>query len=130
MKTTRTNRNRWIHLRLTEAEFRLIHDGFSNSTKQKISQYYRSLLLSKPIISYTRNRSYDEFTAEIILLKRELKAIGNNLNQAVRKLHTAGTEKELIYRSSTLQQHAVSCHEITEKIFKKVAQLSEKWLQE
>jgi transcriptional regulator of NAD metabolism len=37
---------------------------------------------------FYRNQSADEFLAEMIQLKHELNAIGNNFNQAVHKLHT------------------------------------------
>ena len=34
-----------------------------------------------------RNKSLDDFMAEMIELRKELNAIGNNFNQAVHKLH-------------------------------------------
>ncbi len=37
---------------------------------------------------YQRNKSLDDFMAEMIVLRKQLNAIGNNQNQAVKKLHT------------------------------------------
>ncbi len=88
MTEQKNNRIKVLHIRLTESEFKKIHTGFSKSTKRKRSEYIRSILLNKPITFYTRNQSFDDFLAEMILLRRELIAIGNNFNQLVKKLHT------------------------------------------
>ena len=95
MSEKATNRNKWLHIRLTGSEYNKIHSGFSRSTKRKLSEYVRSILLDKPITVYTRNQSYDDFVAEMILLRNELKAIGNNFNQTVKKLHTMEHETEI-----------------------------------
>jgi hypothetical protein len=45
------------------------------------------VLLTKPITVNQRNRSLDDFMAEMIVLRNEQNAIGNNYNQAVKRLH-------------------------------------------
>ena len=37
----------------------------------------------------------DDLMTELILLKNELSAIGNNFNQAVKRLHTMGDKQDL-----------------------------------
>ena len=46
------------------------------------------MLLQKPVIVKYRNGSADDILSEMIRLKNELNAIGNNFNQAVHRLHT------------------------------------------
>ncbi len=46
------------------------------------------MLLKKPVVIRYRNSSADEFLTEMLKLKNELNAIGNNFNQAVHRLHT------------------------------------------
>ena len=82
------NRTKWLHLRLTPDEYQKIMKEFNKSTCRKMSDYARKNLLQKPIISTYRNQSLDDFMAEMIRLRGELNAIGNNFNQAVKKLHT------------------------------------------
>lgn len=82
------NRTKWLHLRLTPDEFQKIMKEFNKSTCRKISDYARKNLLQKPIVNTYRNQSLDDFMAEMIRLRMELNAIGNNFNQAVKKLHT------------------------------------------
>ena len=63
MREEKFNRDRWLLVRLTAADYDKIHKGFCNSTKTKISSYARSILLDKPITVYTRNQSFDDFVA-------------------------------------------------------------------
>jgi len=48
----------------------------------------RKVLLQEPVTIFYRNASADAFLTETNSLKKELSAIGNNFNQAVKKLHT------------------------------------------
>ena len=123
-------RNKWLHLRLSEAEYKKIQNGFSKSTKRKISDYLRSILLNKPITVYTRSKSLDDFISEMILLRSELNFIGNNFNQSVKRLHT-------LDEISEIKAWAILNEKSKEILFKKVAeikekinQISDKWLQE
>lgn len=130
MMSETNNRNKWLHIRLTEAEYKKIYNGFSSSTKQKISSYVRNILLDKPVTVYTRSKSIDDFVAEMIQLRNELKAIGNNINQAVKKLHTATNNSELKFWSQQIENTRQLLFEKIETINSKIAQISDKWLQE
>ena len=54
-----------------------------------MSEYIRCVLLEKPITVNYRDKSMDEMLEELALLRKELNAIGNNLNQAVRHINSA-----------------------------------------
>jgi hypothetical protein len=88
------------------------------------------LLLQKPIYIKYRNESAEDFLKEMLQLKQELNAIGNNFNQAVKKLHTLDhvheikrwtTDNELIKAKFT--QH-------TEQILLRLHQIHQQWLSE
>ena len=115
----KTTRNKWIHIRVTETELKKIQTGFNSSTCRKRSEYVRDILLQKPITIYTRNKSYDDFVAEVILLKNELKAIGNNFNQTVKKLHTLEHDNE-IKNWALINEHS------KEFVFKKISEIQQK----
>jgi len=128
MNDSKNNRKKWLHLRLSEDEHKKIHKGFSSSTSKKMSDYARHILLDKPVTIYTRNKSFDEFAAEMVLLRNELAAIGNNLNQTVKRLHTM-TDCEQI-RSWALQneKNKEQFFQKTDEINKKIKSISEQWL--
>jgi hypothetical protein len=95
MKENTKARNRWLNIRVNEDEYKKI-DGYSKATTcHTVSEYSRLVLLKKPVTIKYRNQSADEFLAEMIRLKNELHAIGNNYNQAVHKLHTLDRVPEI-----------------------------------
>jgi len=127
MREQISNREKWLHVRLTAAEYQRINMGFKNSTKRKLSQYVRSILLDKQITIYTSNRSYDDIVAEIILLRNELNAIGNNFNQAVKKLHTMKHEAEIKTWVLVNENSKQLFFKKVEEIKFKIAQISDKY---
>ena len=88
MEQVNTNRSRIIGLRLTITEFGEVEKKWKASNCRKLSDYVRRLIFGKPLVSSYRNKSLDELMAELMLLRKELNAIGNNFNQAVHRLHT------------------------------------------
>ncbi|GAB2769978.1 hypothetical protein GCM10027275_10710 [Rhabdobacter roseus] len=82
------NRNRWLHLRLTEQEYASLHQEYARTTDRKLSDFARRKLLGKPVTVLHRNQSLDGIGEELGRLRMELRAAGHNFNQAVKKLHT------------------------------------------
>ncbi|MEJ7737146.1 MAG: mobilization protein [Chitinophagaceae bacterium] len=87
MEEAKKNRTKLITLRLTIAEYELLDNRFKATTCRKLSDYLRKVLLTGKVTILTRNKSLDDFMAEMIELRNQLSAIGNNFNQAVHKLH-------------------------------------------
>jgi len=88
MENENSNRTRIIGLRLTPVEYAKIEKKWKASTCRKLSEYVRRSVFEKPIVTTYRNSSQDDLMAELTRLRSELNAIGNNFNQAVKKLHT------------------------------------------
>lgn len=125
-KTTTTKS--WISFRVKPKEYDTIHGYFVKTTCRKLSEYARNVLLQKPVVLKFRNQSADEFLAEMILLKNELNAIGNNYNQSVKRLHTMERIPEIknwlqndpVFRESFLKK--------TEQIRERMDQIYRLWL--
>src|SRR3989337_2898532 len=88
MNEQNNNRTKWLHVRLKPEEYNAVHKYFSKTTCRKLSDYARKILLNKPLTTTYRNESLDDFMSEMIRLRNELNGVGNNFNQAVKKLHT------------------------------------------
>lgn len=88
MKEQHSNRTRIIGLRLTTDEYAKIEKKWKASTCRKLSDYVRRSIFEKPIVTTYRNSSQDDLMTELSRLRSELNAVGNNFNQAVKKLHT------------------------------------------
>lgn len=87
MKGENNNRTKWLHVRLTENEYEQLLKKVQKTTCRKTSEYARKILLAKPVTINHRNASFDEVMVELTRIRRELAAVGSNLNQAVKRLH-------------------------------------------
>ena len=129
MKEQNTNRTKWIHLRLTDREFDLIQNRFKKSTCQKLSDFARKNLLQEPVVLKYRNESLDDLMAQIIILKNQLNPIGNNFNQAVKKLHTLNQIPEFKQWILSFELEKKILFNSINEIKKQMQILFEKWLQ-
>ncbi|GAB3922164.1 plasmid mobilization protein [Mucilaginibacter myungsuensis] len=89
MSTPEENRTRWYNIRLKPDEYQILNSKFKKTPFRKLSEYMRSVLLEKPVTVYYRDKAIDDMLEEMVLLRQELNAIGNNLNQAVRNINAA-----------------------------------------
>jgi hypothetical protein len=122
-------RTEWLHIRLTVQEQERIKKKFSKTTCLKLSDFARKVLLDKAVTVNIRNQSLDDLMTELIALKTELNAIGNNYNQVVKRLHTLDHISEI---KSWLVLHE-SARKIllnkVDEIKSKIASINDVWLQ-
>lgn len=100
------------------------------TTEKDLSSYLRKVALQKPVVVYYRNQSADDVLKEMLAVKKELNAVGNNLNQAVHKLHILDKIPE--FRSWIVQYEGLNktLTEKAEEIRLRMNQLYEKWSHE
>ncbi|MEO9022934.1 MAG: hypothetical protein ABI237_10990 [Ginsengibacter sp.] len=129
-KKEKINRARKVTIRFTDAEYNKIELSFKATTKRKLSEYLRYVLLDKPVTVYTRDQSLDHIAVALSLLKSELSAIGNNFNQAVKRLHTMNKIPEIKSWAEWNEKNRMLFMQKTEEINQKIAQLVQQWWQE
>lgn len=129
MNEKKSNRTKRIICRLTPDEYIKIQRKWKESTCRKLSDYIRRSLFDKPIVTTYRNRSLDDFMTEAIKLRTELNNIGNNFNQAVKKLHTLDQIAEF---KSWLMRYETEKNILLNKVDEvknHIEKMGEKWLQ-
>ena len=129
MGRANSSRTRIIGLRLTPAEYAKIERKWKASTCRKLSDYVRHNLFEKPVTSYYRNQSLDEFMAEMVLLRNDLNHIGNNFNQAVKRLHTLNQIAEFRSWLIVWEVEKKTLFNKVDEIKKHVQKIAESWLQ-
>ncbi|MEP7232560.1 MAG: plasmid mobilization relaxosome protein MobC, partial [Ginsengibacter sp.] len=124
-----TVRNKMVVVRMNNNEFELADSLRKKTTERSISAYVRKMCLQKPVIVKYRNQSADDFLKDMLLLKKELSAVGNNFNQAVHKLHLLDKIPE--FRSWIIQYDALQRSLVAkvEEIKLRMNQLYDQWLQ-
>lgn len=129
MEKENSNRTRIVGLRFTPQEYAKIERQWKASTCRKLSDYIRKYLFNKTITTNYRNQSLDEFMSEMIKLRGELHAIGNNFNQAVKKLHTLQQIPEFKTWIITSELDRKILLNNVEEIKNSIQKIAEKWLQ-
>jgi|SRR5580692_8566044 hypothetical protein len=122
MDQQQPKREKWLTVRMTEAEYEEVEKLRRQTTCRSISEYARKTLMGKPVILRYRNQSLDDFTTEMLRLKNDLNAIGTNFNQTVRRLHT-------LRHLPDLQQWILLNEQDKTRLFRQIEVLTEKLTQ-
>lgn len=129
MERENSNRTRIIGLRLTPEEYAKIEQRWKASTCRKLSDYVRHNLFEKPVVSNYRNQSTDDFMAEMAQLRTELNHIGNNFNQAVKRLHTLNQIAEFRSWLIAYEVEKKTLFNKVDEVKKHIQKIAETWLQ-
>ncbi len=122
-------RKKMVVVRMNEAEINQLTKLQQKTTEKDTSSYLRKVALQKPVTVKYRNESADDFLLDMLNLKKELNAIGNNFNQAVHKLHILDKIPEFrawVQQYDGLQKVLIGK---VEEIKLRMNQLYEQWLQ-
>lgn len=122
-------RKHFVKTRMNDTELSLLLTLQQKTTEKDTSSYLRKIALQKPVTIKYRNQSADDFLKDMLSLKKELNAIGNNFNQAVHKLHILDKIPEFrvwVNQYDGLQKMLMSK---VEEIKLRMNQLYEQWLQ-
>lgn len=130
MKATNSNRTRRVTVRFTPEEFQQIEKRFRTTTSHKLSDFLRKIIKEEKVVVYTRNKSIDDFLTEMVLLRNQLSAVGNNFNQVVRKLNATRQIPEILpyYLEARFQYRSILA--TVEEIKSHINKLSDLWLRE
>jgi len=129
MEAKNSSRSRIIGLRVTLKEYEQIEKKWKASTCRKLSDYVRRSLFEKPIVTTYRNQSLDDYMAEMMRLRNELNGIGNNFNQAVKRLHTLHQIAEFRSWIITYELEKKNLLNKVDEIKNHIQKVAEKWLQ-
>jgi hypothetical protein len=111
MRKIKENRVKWLNIRVSQKEYDLLQGWVQKTTCRKVSQLARNILFRRPLRVYYRNESADDFLQVALELVKELSSIGNNLNQAVKGLHSFRTDRELSVHLFNLEMQGKVIHE-------------------
>lgn len=122
-------RKKMVVIRMNETEFEQAEKFRKNTTDRYLGTYIRKLSLHKPVTVKYRNQSADDFLREMLDLKRELAALGNNFNQAVHKLHLLDKIPEFRSWIKQYGEAHLAFLTKTEQINNRINVIYEQWLQ-
>jgi hypothetical protein len=118
-----------IKTRVNEKRYNTLLDLLTRSTHQNMSELVRDILENKPVTIRIYDESFDDFMEQIILIKKEINAIGVNINQVTHFFNGSSQEiRKPYYALKIAEQYNLVGHKV-DQLLKIIAFLSSKWLQ-
>ena len=119
-----------ITFRLTEKEWTALAGLLEKSTADSLSSLIRQVLFKGAVTINTRDRSLDIVMEELSRIRKELQAIGINVNQITRRFHKETLSEARLARAQEVISVYHHTGEKVTRLFTIIAKLSEKWLPE
>lgn len=110
-----------------------VYDGLGlqqqRSDCKSVSEFVRRMVSRQPITTLIRDTSLDHVMEELILIRKELNAIGHNINQITHHFHSSAFPREkLFYALKAIDEfQKVQAH--VDTLLSRITELGKKWLQ-
>jgi hypothetical protein len=118
---------RKIGLRVSESFYEKMEAWLVNSNCQSIAELARAILYKEEIVWYHKSPSADAVTVELTAIRKELRAIGTNINQVTRHFNGTTLPSQKIYDAlKILEEYNKVSGKIT-RLEKLIDELAKKW---
>lgn len=91
--------DQFIGVRISTPFFNKLEGLRKNSNCPTIAEFARKILQREEIIWYHKDASMDGVTAELAAIRKELKAIGTNINQVTRYFNSTAIPSQKIFEA-------------------------------
>lgn len=117
-----------IIIRISEPLFRRLEKLVQESDCWSISEAARRILLRKRINCFYRDISMNGPMEELALIRKELKAMGVNINQQTRYFHTSESAAERAFYAMKTTDLYEKIDGKVDRLLEIVSALAQKWL--
>jgi len=117
--------NQLIGIRVSESFYNKLEGLQKESNCQTLAEFARKVLQREEIIWYHKDASMDGVAAELAGIKKELKAIGTNINQVTRYFNSTALPSQKIYEALKILDECKTISGKVENLLTIIAQL--KW---
>ena len=118
-----------IIIRVPESLFQKLDDLKKKSRSASIAEVCRRILSNRQIKTYEQDTAMNPMMEELALIRKELKAIGININQVTRKFNGSSEEKQRGYYVLQTADLYKNVGQRVDRLLEIIAKLAEKWLQ-
>lgn len=121
--------NHLIGVRVSEQFFNKLESLRQQSNSQSIGEFARMILQREEIIWYHKDATMDATAVELAGIKKELKAIGTNINQVTRYFNSKALPNQKIFEALKILDEYKKVGGKVDNLLTIVSDLSQKWSQ-
>ncbi|MEZ2338821.1 mobilization protein [Mucilaginibacter sp. RCC_168] len=118
-----------IIMRVSEGQFKKLEKIQANSNCQSLGEVVRKILQRQRILYFHKDISLNGPMEELSSIRKELKAIGININQLTRSFHISRHEAQKNFFILKVAERYEKVEEKVDRLLIIVSQLSVEWLQ-
>lgn len=119
---------RVLRIRLTDAAFKRIEKISKSSDCHTIGEAARKILSKEKITLFYKDITLNSTMEELALIRKELRAIGININQITKAFHSDKRENSQMFQLNRVTKLYVKVEAKTEILLTLINKLAEKWL--
>jgi hypothetical protein len=117
-----------IRTRVTAAHYERLERMRRNSDCRSVGEVARKILSAEKITVFHKDMTLNATMEELALIRRELKAIGHNINQQTKYFHSSKNEAERAWYAGRTAKLYELVNNKTDELLRMVSQLAAKWL--
>lgn len=118
-----------IQTKVTKEVFERLDKIKSGSDCRTVGELARRILSKEKIIFFQRDSSMDAHLEELTTIRKEINAIGININQITHSFHTSDTANQKMFHALKVSEQYKKVGERVDKLLILISQLAKKWLQ-
>ncbi|MBX2956178.1 MAG: hypothetical protein KF846_08475 [Cyclobacteriaceae bacterium] len=120
---------RKITIRLSEPFYRKMEKWLAQSNCQTMAELARSIVCKERIIWYHKDASLEATALELAGIRKELNAIGRNINQVTHHFHSTDIPGQKIFQALKVAEEYRKVGNKVDELLKMVSEISKTWLQ-
>jgi hypothetical protein len=117
-----------VFTRIGKKKYVQLLSMLNNSDNRTMSALLRGILEHEKITIRTRDTTLDNTMEQLSCIRKELQAIGININQVTRKLHRADFKGDQLSQAQKVLSDFLSTGDKIDSLFELIDNLSGKWL--
>lgn len=120
--------SRVLRIRLTDAAFKRLEKISKSSDCHTVGEAARRILCKEKITLFYKDITLNSTMEELALIRKELRAIGININQITKAFHSDKRENSQLFQVNKVIKLYEKVDDMTDILLILINRLGEKWL--
>ena len=117
-----------LRIRVTEAVLKRLEKISKSSDTHSVGEAARKILSQENITVFYKDTTLNAAMEELALIRKELKAIGININQITKAFHSDKRDSSQLFQVGRIAELYLKVDGKTDTLLTLINQLAEKWL--